>query len=138
MKHCPKCNQDKEDSEFSKRENGTLQSYCKECAKSYCRKHYCDNKTKHNKRRYVSNKRNREIQRLKIQDLKNNKPCTDCGNIYPYYVMQFDHLDNKLDNISKMPGRYSWDKIEEEISKCELVCANCHCIRTYKRGIGQR
>lgn len=137
MKHCFKCNQDKDDVEFS--QSGTrINSYCKECQRKYCKEHYGKNKQQHNKKRYESNKKNRENQRLKIQALKDNKPCTDCGNSYPYYVMQFDHLDNKFDNISKMPGQYSWDKIENEISKCELLCANCHCIRTYKRGIGQR
>lgn len=137
MKQCPKCNQEKSETEFSN--NGKrLSSYCKECQKEYCRKHYVENKTEHNKRRYNTTKKNRDVQRIKIRSLKDYKPCTDCGKAYPYYVMQFDHLNDKMENIANMPGHYSWDKIETEISKCELVCSNCHCIRTYKRGIGQR
>jgi hypothetical protein len=27
----------------------------------------------------------------------------------------------------------SWEKVEAEIKKCELVCANCHAIRTAVR-----
>jgi hypothetical protein len=35
------------------------------------------------------------------------EPCADCGRSFPPYVMQFDHV------------------------RCDLVCANCHAIRTH-------
>jgi len=50
--------------------------------------------------------------------------------------MDFDHLpgEDKVKYISKMVAR-SWSlaKIDAEIAKCELVCANCHRIRTARR-----
>ncbi len=59
----------------------------------------------------------------------------DCGVQYPHYVMDFDHRDKKkkLAGINKMINfhSYSKKKIFEEIKKCDLVCANCHRIRTY-------
>ena len=63
------------------------------------------------------------------------KPCMDCGVQYPYYVMDFDHRDRKtkLASINQMVNfhSYSKEKILVEIEKCDLVCANCHRIRTY-------
>jgi hypothetical protein len=29
----------------------------------------------------------------------------------------------------------SYQKLEIELEKCDLVCANCHRVRTQKRGI---
>jgi hypothetical protein len=47
--------------------------------------------------------------------------------------MDFDHVgEDKLMNIAKMAG-LSWARIEAEIAKCEVVCSNCHRIRTWQR-----
>lgn len=64
-----------------------------------------------------------------------SKPCKDCGIQYPWYVMDFDHLDPSIKkcNISNfVQGNYSDETILSEISKCDLVCANCHRARTYR------
>ena len=63
-------------------------------------------------------------------------PCKDCGNEYPHYVMQFDHLDPKLKvrEVSRMVSSgVSEETLLVEILKCEIVCANCHAARTYHR-----
>jgi hypothetical protein len=134
MKRCPKCNQEKLETEFSKRKNGKSQSYCKDCRKVYCRQHYHNNKLKHNSRRTKLKKKHYDEQSQKIRDIKSNKKCCDCDKSFPACVMQFDHVNSdKFTNISDMPGKYNWSKIEKEILKCDLVCANCHCIRTYNR-----
>jgi hypothetical protein len=64
-----------------------------------------------------------------------DKPCTDCVVKYPYYVMQWDHLPGyeKIGTISNSKVTKNRTKILEEIKKCELVCANCHAVRTWKR-----
>lgn len=60
------------------------------------------------------------------------KPCTDCKNNFPYYVMDFDHVrGEKSFNISIAAGKYSLARIKEEIEKCDVVCANCHRERTF-------
>jgi hypothetical protein len=71
-----------------------------------------------------------------IADAKTEKPCMDCGVIYPAYVMDFDHVrGNKDFELSKASKReISLGKIMAEIAKCDLVCANCHRIRTFTRG----
>jgi hypothetical protein len=62
-----------------------------------------------------------------------NQPCADCRVQYPPYVMDFDHVrGEKLFNVSAAPAIVpNLDKIREEIAKCDLVCSNCHRIRTY-------
>lgn len=64
-----------------------------------------------------------------------SKPCTDCKCSYPYYVMDYDHLDTttKSGLVSLLRRHLSWKRLEIEIAKCELVCANCHRIRTHWR-----
>jgi hypothetical protein len=67
---------------------------------------------------------------------KKNIPCMDCGGTFPDYCMDFHHLDE--DTKHEAIGRKSFietmkkcsiKKIDEEIAKCVLVCANCHRIR---------
>lgn len=63
-------------------------------------------------------------------------PCMDCGIEYPYYVMEFDHREGekKMGTLARMVALSGWGKILEEVAKCDVVCSNCHAIRTYKRG----
>jgi len=78
----------------------------------------------------------RSSNRKYIQDYKQSHPCVDCGEDYPYWMKDFDHLENKKFNISRF-SRQSWslDDVKKEISKCDVVCANCHRNRTYLRSI---
>lgn len=68
-----------------------------------------------------------------------SKPCCDCGGTFEVCCMDFDHKENteKSYNIGSMfAHHYSRELIEIELAKCDLVCANCHRIRTRKRRIG--
>jgi hypothetical protein len=49
--------------------------------------------------------------------------------------MDFDHLDStdKIGSISQLVNSLYIKKALEEIKKCELVCANCHRMRTWNR-----
>ncbi len=65
-------------------------------------------------------------------------PCTDCGESNPW-VLEFDHVrGEKKNDVGKLVcmGR-AVATIEAEIAKCEVVCANCHKIRTYTRKGGR-
>ena len=78
---------------------------------------------------------------LYIQELK-SKPCTDCGLVYPHYVMEFDHVPGrgkKKANVASLNNRKHTSKgFQDELKKCDLVCANCHKIREHTRGVDQR
>ena len=68
-----------------------------------------------------------------INHLKESTACQDCGNFYKAYVMDLDHRDPKQKSfsVSKHNGSKSWDTLLAEITKCDIVCANCHRERTY-------
>ena len=60
-------------------------------------------------------------------------PCTDCKQYFPTCVMQFDHVrGKKIADIAKLLAG-SNKKLFVEIAKCDVVCANCHAIRTCLR-----
>ena len=64
------------------------------------------------------------------------KPCSDCGGTFPHYVMHFDHRDatTKVKAIATLiRNTVAWSRVEAEIAKCDLVCANCHSVRTWMR-----
>jgi hypothetical protein len=61
-----------------------------------------------------------------------SRPCADCANTYPAWVMDFDHVKGgKLFNISATLMSHSVESLTDEIDKCEVVCANCHRTRTH-------
>lgn len=89
---------------------------------------------RHKKEVLRRSKNKSDVKRALISKIK-EVPCSDCGIQYPFYVMQFDHRDgvDKIEQISKLVAVASWNKILEEIEKCDIVCSNCHAIRTWKR-----
>lgn len=80
-------------------------------------------------------KRTRQLKIEYVRKLK-EAPCKDCGIKYPHYVMDFDHVlsGSKKGSVNRLVGeRVGWLTLKQEIEKCEIVCANCHRIRTYHR-----
>ena len=68
--------------------------------------------------------------------LKHGRACTDCGGTFHHAAMHWDHLPGttKRREVSYMVLRgFRRETILDEIAKCELVCANCHAVRTFKR-----
>lgn len=72
------------------------------------------------------------------RELRGSTPCKDCGKIYPWYVMEFDHRNGRTTGektIAKCVGIGNMNLLCEEIKKCDIVCANCHRVRTHERDI---
>ena len=70
-----------------------------------------------------------------LHKYKEFKGCGDCGATFPYYVLDFDHRDphEKSYQPAKLAETGSWEKMLAEIAKCDVVCANCHRVRTHER-----
>lgn len=67
-----------------------------------------------------------------VDDLK-NAPCLDCGQHFPPVAMDFDHVRGEKRFFVSRMWRYSWENVLAEVAKCDLVCANCHRMRTQTR-----
>jgi hypothetical protein len=79
----------------------------------------------------------RERRRRKFYDVIDalkDVPCADCGGRFPAVAMDFDHRDpsQKSFDVSTR-SKSNLDEIRAEISKCDVVCANCHRVRTKLR-----
>ena len=87
-----------------------------------------------NRQAYIDKalRRKKEIRQW-VNSLKEASPCTDCRKLYPYFVMDFDHIGSKSIEINKLINSCSYKRLEEELKNCELVCSNCHRVRSQQR-----
>ena len=74
-----------------------------------------------------------------VEQYKTDHPtCNMCGLDYPPHILDFDHLPEykKFRDIGKMAkDGFAIEKIEKEIEKCQLLCANCHRHITWERSV---
>ncbi len=126
MKLCSKC---KNDGPFK----GSC-NYCQTCQAEYFKARY-----ETHYRAGVKERRELRVRTIVafIQQAKEDKPCADCNIVYPYYVMDFDHVRGiKVCNLSRARDyNLSLEAVQAEIDKCDLVCANCHRERSFKRQV---
>jgi hypothetical protein len=134
MKRCGRCERLKPLSEFAwrRRRKNQRHNYCRSCSRAYHREHYLANKQRYVEQAAARKKRVRIEQTLKLLEYFRAHPCVDCGEEDPV-VLEFDHLGEKDFAIGTAVVRYGWAKIEAEMKKCQVVCANCHRRRTARR-----
>jgi len=69
-----------------------------------------------------------------VAEIKLASGCMDCGYNTNALALEFDHRPGTKKNATVASLMYrSWDIILEEINKCDIVCSNCHAIRTFSR-----
>lgn len=94
--------------------------------KEYLHQHYLDNKEKYQQTADQTRRRRRKW----LQELKKTMECSACG-IKDFRVLEFHHPEvrnGKEPNISRLCGTNGKKKILEAISKCIVLCCNCHKI----------
>jgi len=100
------------------------------------RRHYLKNRERYREQVKARKRERRKAAYAYTNEIKSTTPCADCDEYYDPICMDFDHCqDDKLEGVSRM---INTDKplmiIMAEVAKCEVVCANCHRIRTRERG----
>jgi hypothetical protein len=117
---------------FRNKQKQKRHSYCRECQNVRTRAHYRANREKY----FAKNRAQLARLNAMLNDLK-RQPCADCGQTFHPCVMDYDHRpgSQKLGEVSRMARtrKVGLARTLEEIAKCDLVCANCHRIRTHKR-----
>jgi len=77
-----------------------------------------------------ANERARAV-KLFLANYKLGKGCADCGYNSHHSALEFDHIEGEKDfNVCFAK---SVAQAKKEIEKCEVVCSNCHRVRTYNR-----
>jgi len=76
-----------------------------------------------------------QTRQMMVRDLKLRRGCVDCGYNAHAEALHFDHLPGveKRGKVCDLRRNNSIEALLLEIAKCEVVCANCHAIRTAKR-----
>ena len=62
-----------------------------------------------------------------------NVPCADCEGEFPPECMDFDHVRGEKSFEIGTGLRTTMENLENEIDKCDVVCSNCHRIRSNQR-----
>lgn len=103
MRECTKCHSQKDEKEFYKK----VRSWCKDCFNLYCHERW-------------------KIRKLDAVNLLGGK-CSNCGYNQNLAALDFHHVDpTTKDSNWHSFCKYPWAKIVNELSKCILLCRNCH------------
>jgi hypothetical protein len=129
MKQCNSCNEWKEEEDFNWRYKslGIRHPTCKECQRRFRRNWYEGSA----KDRHLQNVKERKIRVREeakefVYQYLLTHPFESCGEPDPR-VLEFHHIGEKDKEISVMIGAgYSRESILTEISKCIVLCSNCH------------
>lgn len=129
-KKCSVCQIEKSKScfGFKNKKIGRLQSRCKECQAYYHKIHYETNKQIYLEKSKRNNPKYKDQNKKFINQYKETKGCKFCGETCSI-CLDFHHKDpkQKESNISRMQNSsHSIKAIQKEISKCIVVCSNCH------------
>lgn len=143
---CSKCGTEKEKGAFAtyRTRSGEVRrrGICQVCRDLYATENFTrlqawrkDYNQKNRTKKQIRDYAVRAETKAWVDQLKSTTPCADCGGNFHPVAMDFDHIGPKLGNIASMVGSgYKLPLIKAEIAKCEVVCANCHRIRTHLRG----
>lgn len=130
LHRCARCGARKAQTDFHNSRSGEF-TYCRDCRNAYDRQYYAERGRA--ARRERARSRDQRAQAW-MNSLKDGVPCADCGEVFPAPLMHWDHLPGyaKLGAISSIMRRKR-TSVFDELKKCQLVCANCHAIRTARR-----
>jgi protein-arginine kinase activator protein McsA len=125
MKVCARCKEEKDTTEYRKDKNKTdgLFHTCKTCMDKY----YVENKDKYAQRGKVRRKLWKDV----IDTIKKDLKCSNCPENH-ISALDFHHTDPSKKDFNITTIRYksftpsNVKILNDEISKCIILCANCH------------
>ena len=128
-KICNHCGLPKDEEEFNWRFKslGIRNKACRDCQHGFNKTYYeGDAKERHLQQVKERTEAAREAAREYVYSYLLTHPCESCGERDPR-VLEFHHVGQKDLAITRMvTGGFSIARIEAEIRKCKVYCANCH------------
>jgi hypothetical protein len=133
-KLCTGCNITQSKTEFHKNKNSKdgLQSKCKKCNKANFKESYLKDSSINIAAVARWTEKNKLSNQTKVWNYLLEHPCLHCGEADPV-VLEFDHIDpsTKFKAIAMLKStNCSWTTLENEMKKCQVLCANCHRRKT--------
>ena len=130
MKKCIRCLKTKDLTHFrvcSRNKDGRTAA-CSACKRAYDNADYKAHPNRRVSIRANSDERVR-INKEWIYAYLLEHGCVDCPETDPV-ILEFDHQGDKVMEISRGIRTYNLKKIQAEVAKCEVRCANCHRRKT--------
>ena len=125
FKTCRTCAVEKLSSEFrkDKSQRDGFRSECKQCSRIYHRTAYT---VKYGEKARERSRLKHAENGKRVTDFKASCGCKLCSEKEPA-CLEFHHLDpSEKDFVVSTSANRSWDKIQAEMHKCVVLCANCH------------
>ncbi len=116
-----------------------IRAYGREYYKKHKTPQWMEEKRIQNRKRYKNMVNDPNFMMGWVKQKYEGIPCMDCYGVFPWCAMDFDHRPEEtkefgLATITKYKATSERiAKVEKEISKCDLVCASCHRVRTRDR-----
>lgn len=87
-----------------------------------------------NRQKHIEYVTKQKAKAMELVEKLKDQPCADCGDQFPRVAMDFDHVRGKKIMDLSRAARRGWGeaKILAEAAKCDVVCSNCHRVRTLK------
>jgi mono/diheme cytochrome c family protein len=127
-RRCGRCHRDLPLASFNRHRDGH-QWWCRECYATYFRS---KGQLHRDQSRSARTRRRKEARRF-VDEYAADRHCSDCGES-DAAVLEFDHLRGKRGNVADLiRAGASVRRLERELANCDVVCANCHRIRTATR-----
>lgn len=97
--------------------------------KAYERFQHCSRKAIDKCNKELTIKRREILDKIKLE-----KGCQDCGYKKHAVALDFDHIDPTIKEftIGTAYTSVSLKRLYKEIDKCQVLCANCHRVRTHQ------
>ena len=138
MRTCTRCTLEKPDEDFYrvKASKSGFDTWCKQC-KNKASIDWAKKNTERSKENVGKYLKKRQTKRREVLNSLKSVPCSDCGNSFPPYCMDFDHVPERGEKLGAVATMWSYgeETFLAEINKCDVVCSNCHRIRTHNRRV---
>ena len=119
----------------TKRGNQKFHKYVQNEKTGHCWPKYTDAKALHAGKNRDMKKKLKFIRRYKLF-----VGCTFCGYKKHSAALEFDHINpnEKLGTISQAYKSWGRKKLKDEMRKCQVLCANCHRVKTIENKDNER